>query len=352
VSEREELDRGSLGRPERILAVIPCLNEAIHLEKVVDGLLQESETLDLLIVIADGGSTDGTIEISKRLAVAYPNVRYIHNAKRIQSAAVNSAAVQFGEGRNFLVRVDAHCDYPASYCQRLLEAQQSSAAASVTVSMVAQGRTCFQRAAAAAQNSPLGNGGSAHRMTGTGRFTDHGHHALMSIPAFLSVDGYDEGFTHNEDAELDMRLTRAGYKIWLMASNPIIYYPRQKARRLLSQYLSYGKGRARTALKHKQRLKPRQALPLMVAPAVLLAPIGAVYPLAVLPAALWTALCLTYGFVLGARSGSFCAALSGVAAMIMHFGWSAGFLSEILGHTFKSRKGKSNGGMQLSARGG
>ena len=41
-----------------------------------------------------------------------------------------------------------------------------------------------------------------------GHWADHGHHALMRISAFRAVGGYDESFSHNEDAELDYRLGR------------------------------------------------------------------------------------------------------------------------------------------------
>ena len=37
----------------------------------------------------------------------------------------------------------------------------------------------------------------------------------MRIAAFRAVGGYDESFSHNEDAELDYRLRQAGYRIWM-----------------------------------------------------------------------------------------------------------------------------------------
>ena len=57
----------------------------------------------------------------------------------------------------------------------------------------------------------------------------------------------------------------------------------------------YGRGRARTVLKHKVRLRMRQALPLLVAPAVLAAVAAPLWWPAALPALAWAALCLTYG---------------------------------------------------------
>ena len=119
------------------------------------------------------------------------------------------------DSSRFLIRVDAHASYPARYCETLLHVQARTQADSVVVGMHTAGSTCFQRAAAAAQNSILGNGGSAHRTEIADRWVDHGHHALMTIDAFDAIGGYDETFSHNEDVELDARLIERGFHIYL-----------------------------------------------------------------------------------------------------------------------------------------
>ncbi len=57
------------------------------------------------------------------------------------------------------------------------------------------GVTPLQRAIAAAQNSRLGNGGSAHRLGGISGYVSHGHHAIFDRREFLRVGGYDESFS-------------------------------------------------------------------------------------------------------------------------------------------------------------
>ena len=199
-----------------VLAVIPCLNEDHTIERLVNQLLQNNREYPLRIVIADGGSSDRTAKIAQKLASQHPNVLYLHNQKRLQSTAINLAVATFGTDAEFLIRLDAHADYPDDYCRILLEEAKITSAASVVVAMETRGITCFQRAVAAASNSKLGNGGLAHRMApATGKLVDHGHHALMRIDAFNSVGGYDESYSHNEDAELDVRLRKAGFSIWL-----------------------------------------------------------------------------------------------------------------------------------------
>ena len=312
-----------------VLIVVPCLNEQAHLGELLTRLVGEAG--EGLIVVADGGSRDSSIAITEDFARRHSNVRLLLNPQRFQSAAINLAARTFGEGRRWLIRIDAHCGYPDGYVPGLVAAAERSGAASVVVPMITRGEACFQTACATAQNSVLGTGGSAHRHVGEGQFVDHGHHALMSLQAFKAAGGYDEAFSHNEDAELDLRLAQTGARIWIEPSMAITYYPRRTLGGLARQYFKYGEGRARTAMRHRTPLKLRQLLPLSIAPVVMLAVVGGplFWPLA-LPAAGWVAACLGFGFLLGVRNRSACAGLSGVAAMVMHLAWSAGFLQQRL----------------------
>lgn len=310
--------------------VIPCLNEQWTLKALLEQLIEDAPRAR--IVVADGGSTDQSRVIVAQMAKAHTQVSLIDNPRRIQSAGVNLAATTHGKDHDWMVRVDAHCLYPREYVTKLIEAALAHDAQSVVVPMVTEGSGCFQIGVAAAQNSLMGTGGSPHRHVGEGRYVDHGHHALFRLDAFLGVGGYDESFSHNEDAELDQRLIGSGTRIWLEPSAHIVYFPRSTALSLLRQYVNYGTGRARTVIKHGLRLKMRQMLPLAIFPILLLAIIGlAIAPwkaeaaLLAVPAASWLVLCQVYALMLGIRTRQFCVLASGTAAMIMHAGWSAGY---------------------------
>ena len=87
----------------------------------------------------------------------------MHNPKRIQSAAINLAVATYGDDFDYLIRIDAHGDYPADYCDRLVDEAAATGADFVVVAMATRGVGVFQKATAVAQNSKLGNGGSQHR---------------------------------------------------------------------------------------------------------------------------------------------------------------------------------------------
>jgi succinoglycan biosynthesis protein ExoA len=203
--------------------------------------------------------------------------------------------------------------------------------------MTTKGTGLFQRAVATAQNAVIGTGGSSHRTGKGGRWVDHGHHALMRIDAYREVGGYDETFRYNEDAELDVRLAQAGRRVWLTDATGMIYHPRATAMALFRQYFGYGSGRARNILKHRAVPKLRQVLPLAIAPTVALTTLSLVSWVAILPLLAWAALCLVMG-VMAARQHESehrlpltRAPLVGLAAMIMHFAWSAGFWAHVAG---------------------
>jgi succinoglycan biosynthesis protein ExoA len=314
----------------RVLVVVPCLNEEQALPFLLTQLLDDNAST--LIIVADGGSTDRSLAIVADFAERHDRIHLVDNPKRLQSAGVNAAVKAFAKDHDWLVRVDAHCSYPNRYVQRLLDAARRHGADTVVVPMVTQGTTCFQIAAAAAQNSVLGTGGSAHRHVGKGRFVDHGHHALFRLESFRRVGGYDESFSHNEDAELDQRLLANACKIWLEPDAALIYAPRSAPVALFRQYFNYGRGRARTVRKHGLRLKLRQSAPLLIAPAIIMAVAGVAAAFAqplllviAVPALAWFGLCQAFGLVIAARTGSLCSIFSGTAAAIMHAGWSFGY---------------------------
>jgi succinoglycan biosynthesis protein ExoA len=316
--------------PKSILIVIPCLNEREHIAQLLAHVRSDTGALDRLIVVVDGGSQDGTQTIVAEIAKHDPSIKLMFNPKRIQSAGVNLAVRTFGEGRQWLVRLDAHACYPAGYIRTLIAEAHRTEATSVVVAMTSRGTELFQAAVAAVQNSLLGAGGAPHRRAGKARFVDHGHHALFDLQRFMAIGGYDESASHNEDAEFDIRLTRTGGTIWLTRAVEVVYFPRTSIKAVYHQYVCYGRGRAATLVRHRQVPKLRQLLPACVAPAVAAA-IGAPWmAVAGAPALLWSALCILFGAGLGMKLGLRGAILAGIVSMTIHMAWSIGFWWELL----------------------
>ena len=315
-----------------VLVVIPVLNEAAHIEACVRSLMTGDQRLrEAGFVVADGGSKDRTREIVEGLRAEFPNLRVMDNPKKLQSAALNLAARDAGAGRRILVRCDAHAVYPANYVMSVADSLGARGVASVVVPMDAAGKTCFQKANAWIVDTPLGSGGSAHRGGRKSMFVDHGHHAGFDLQAFLQVGGYDETFSHNEDAEFDTRLRKADGKIFLDADIRLVYLPRATIGSLARQYFNYGKGRARTLMKHGERPKLRQLIP----PATLVACVTGLVIAPLIPAGLilpggyLVALALA-SIAIAVKHKSLCGLMAGAASATMHMSWSVGLFRQML----------------------
>src|SRR5262249_18312447 len=130
----------------------------------------------------------------------------------------------------------------------------------------ARAESRFQRALCAALDSPLGVGGASYRSAINEGFVDTVFLGAFLRRVFETVGLYDPGAITNEDAELNQRIHDAGGKIYLSREIVVHYHPRGSFKALAKQYFRYGRGRARTLLKHGKLLSVRPVLPaLMVA---------------------------------------------------------------------------------------
>jgi succinoglycan biosynthesis protein ExoA len=327
--ERSTIKRSETTTGADVLIVIPSLNEEAHIESVIAALQADRHCRAALIVVSDGGSSDRTIAIVQRIGSADPRVRVLTTVERLSTgASVNRAVECFGHGRIWLVRVDAHGGYPKDYASLLVAKAIETGASSVVTPMFTRGHTCFERAAAAAQNSFLGTGGSAHRLPNRRGWVEHGHHALFNLECFRKLGGYKSKF--GEDPEFDRRLIIGGGRIWLADDLTITYFPRNNTIALFRQYVKHGRGRAHTFIRHGGRNRIRHFILPSIAPIVTLGFLAPLFwPLAV-PASIWVSACLSYGLVLGARRKDICAVASGYAAIVMQLGWSLGHWREII----------------------
>jgi succinoglycan biosynthesis protein ExoA len=332
--------------PDRMHAdcvvVVPALNEEKYISRCIESLLGQGIS-EFPVIVADGGSTDRTRGIVADIMKREPRVRFIQ-IPGSQACAVNAVARQTWEGVKWLIRADAHAVYPAHFVEALIAAARQTRASSVVVPMRTIGYGCFQRAAAAAQNSRLGNGGALHRLGASSRFVDHGHHALFELEHFCRVGGYDEA-TGNEDFELDHRSRAAGGTVWLASEASIEYISRDSFWALARQYFRHGEARAQTIVKLtiiRRALFPkvRQILPVVVLGFYVVG-IGLLpwVPAAMLLPAGHLMICLFWGAFLGLRDRDLCSAASGICAAVMHLAWAIGLCVGLARH-IKAHRGE------------
>jgi succinoglycan biosynthesis protein ExoA len=255
-----------------VTIAMPCLNEALHIEACLDSVLAQDYPIDRLeVLVTDGGSRDGTIDLVEKVAARDPRVVLVANPARIQAAGMNEA-IRRARGE-VIVRMDVHCVYAPDYVRKAVEVLERTGADNVGGAQRATATTPFQHALCAALSSPLGVGGAGYRSERNEGFVDTVFLGCFRRRVFEKVGMYDPEAVTNEDAELNQRILEAGGRIYLSREIVVHYTPRGSFRKLARQYFLYGRGRARTLVKHGGLPSPRPLLPtaMVVAGLVLLA---------------------------------------------------------------------------------
>jgi succinoglycan biosynthesis protein ExoA len=313
-------------KEKSVLIVVPTLNEQANIGACLRELHAQAPKAN--IVVVDGRSTDETLQIVRELMHEIKTLTFIENPNRTQSCGINLAVSCCAKSvHKILVRCDAHAIYPPFFIEQVLADFNHRDVASVVVPMDAVGLNGFSKAAAWIVDSVLGNGGAKHRGGHFSGYVDHGHHAGMRLDWFKLLGGYDDSFTHNEDAEYDYRLMAVGGKIWMNDKARISYHMRNSFSAILQQYFNYGRGRSRTCAKHRLRPKLRQSLPTLNLICLTVFSIGALWwPLMALVPGLYAlslfGISLTAFVKLRQVSGLW----AGPALAVMHNAWAIGFL--------------------------
>ena len=249
-------------QPPFVTVAMPCLNELPFIEACLRSAQSQTYPPDRIeILIADGGSSDGTRDILVRFGAEDPRIRTIDNPDRIQATGLNRILEQ-ARG-DVIVRMDIHCEYAPDYVEKCVEVLGRTGADNVGGAQRCRGRTPFEKAVCAALTSPLGVGGAAYRSPENEGYVDTVFLGAYRKDTIEKLEGWDAKAVTNEDAELNQRLIGAGGKIFLSRELVVHYTPRGTLAALARQYYRYGRGRARTLVKHRGFLSIRPALPFL-----------------------------------------------------------------------------------------
>ncbi|KAA9086991.1 glycosyltransferase family 2 protein [Microbacterium radiodurans] len=221
--------------------VMPVLNEAAYLERAVRSVLAQRLDAPFELILALGPSSDGTDAIASRLAGSDDRVRLVRNPAAHIPVGLN-VAVRAARHPT-VVRVDAHSELDPSYSADALATLARMRAANVGGVMRARGRTPFQRAVARAYNSRIGLGGGAYHGGTEEGPAESAYLGVMRRAVLDEVGLFDEGVRRGEDWELNLRIRRAGYRVWFDPALEVTYWPRESWTRLVRQFRATGSWR-------------------------------------------------------------------------------------------------------------
>jgi succinoglycan biosynthesis protein ExoA len=226
-----------------VSALLPVYNEVDHIDACLESLVVQDYPGPWEIVVAEGGSTDGSRERLAAWQARLENLRIIDNPERVQTHGINRAGRQ--AAGEILCRVDGHTIYAPDYLRRSVEALLGSEAVAVGGLMRPEGRTPFGRAVATALTSPLAVGPGRFHYSDRRQEADTAYLSTFRRADFLAAGGYrlfPSGV--GEDAELHHRWRRAGRTILLDPAIRSTYRPRETPRAFWRQFFRYGWSKA------------------------------------------------------------------------------------------------------------
>ena len=315
-----------------LLSVIaPCRNERAHIlafcESVARQALPPGWRMEVLV--ADGESDDGTRELLDGWCAQQNtwNVRFqrVDNPGRIVSTGLNRCIAQArGE---VIARLDIHSEYASDYLARCIEALRESGADNAGGPWRAEGRTPMQRAVAAAFQSRWVAGGARSRDLGYEGEVDTVYLGCWPRATFERVGGFDERLVRNQDDEHNLRLRRAGGRIWQSPRIRSTYFPRARLAQVLRQWAQYGYWKPFVIAKHGQPAALRHLVPaafvLALGLGVVLAATVSAAPLAALGLAYGLLLALALAGMRGLTPAHAARVVAVIAACHLGYGWGS-----------------------------
>ena len=295
------------------------LDEAAFIDICLQSLADQDYEGVMEVLIADGGSKDGTVERAEAWTHALPHLRVIDNPKRVQSHGLNLAA---GEATGeILIRADAHTEYATDYVLRSVDALLESDATAVGGVQVASGHGSFGKAVAEAMGTPLAIGPARFRHASYATEADTVYLGALRRSDWERLGGWRTLPSRvAEDADLYFRLRLEGARILLEPRIRSTYSPRESVTGLWRQFFRYGMGKADMLYVNGRWPSWRPAAPLGLVVGLLIAVVLAVnwswWPLV-------TLIVLWVGALAVAARGR---PLVIVAAAVMHLAYGLGLL--------------------------
>ncbi|WP_417218660.1 glycosyltransferase family 2 protein [Arthrobacter sp.] len=246
--------------------VMPVLNESEYVRDAVFGVLSQQYEGSKEIVIALGPSTDGTTEIVQQMAAEDSRIRWVDNPAGRTPTGLNLAIK--AAASPIIIRVDAHSVLEVGYTRRGVETLLRTGAADVGGRMDAKGKDPFQRAVAAAYNSPFGLGGAAYHSGAPDGPAESAYLGIFRRDVFDRVGFYDETLWRGQDWEMCLRIRNSGAQVWFDPQLTVTYYPRDSFRRLGSQSYAAGVWRGELARRYPEGKSLRHFAPPLMAGAL------------------------------------------------------------------------------------
>lgn len=222
----------------RFSVIATVRNEVAGIAAFIESLLQQTLPPDE-IVIVDGVSTDGTLEILERYE-EQGKIRLISQPCNIsQGRNVGIAAAR----NEYIAATDAGCAAAPDWLQKLAEGFQRTPAPDVVAGNYEfETHNDFEQASCYATDAP------DRESSDSARYYPSSRSIAFRKSAWQAVNGYPEWLYAAEDTLFNIQLRRKGFRFHFAQDAKVSWRPRTTLKGLYKQYFNYARGNGRIGL--------------------------------------------------------------------------------------------------------
>ena len=248
---------------DKLKVVIPCRNEVNNIEECVHSVIAAGNNWggNFEIVIVDGKSDDGTLDVIAKLTEIHPNVHMAVNEFQLTPYAFN-IGIKTDIPFDFLAIVGSRHVLSLNYFSdalKTLKSDNSIWCVGGKVDNVYANET--GKITAMAMGTSFGMGLGNFRAIEKSGFVDTVGTPVYPAWVFEKIGYFDEELTRNQDDEFNFRVKKAGGTIFYIHEIAVRYYVRATLPQLRKQFMQYGYWKVYVNKKHKAVTTFRQLIP-------------------------------------------------------------------------------------------
>jgi GT2 family glycosyltransferase len=241
--------------------VIPCYQEKYYIEKCIRSCIEQSYHGTIHVVVVDGGSTDGTIGIIRKIESEFPNQIVLkNNPLKVTPVSLNIGLQHLQTDLKMIL--GAHSYLTSDYVSKSVAAFDSNKQVDCVGGIIIneyQDKT--SRNIGLAMSSPFGVGNATFRTGGKKGLVDTVAFGMYKKEVFENIGYFNEHLIRNQDDEFNFRLTQNQGKILFDPEIISHYYARGNYNKLFRQYFQYGFWKVYVNVLHHSVTSIRQLIP-------------------------------------------------------------------------------------------
>ena len=243
----------------KVSFLMPALNEEKTVRQCLDSLLELDYPKEKIeILVAEGNSADNTRNIIEVYARKYKNIKLLNNSTG-NTAIGRNICIENATGEllmNYSGHVIAEKNLLKVLALKLLKLPKEIAG--VGCSNVSPKEQNFVGKVTGVAFSGFMGGKNSfpqNEVFQEERFVEHVSFTCYRKGIVEEVSNFDPEFWCGQDAELDIRIKKAGYKLLYTPETRVYHFKRSTFRSLFRQMYRYGLARAKMVKKHPDTLR-------------------------------------------------------------------------------------------------